>query len=144
MANTTFIVKIDEKGGINFGSEYNLARFRDFCKERKGKTLKITEQINTRTIGQNNLYWLFLGLIEYETGNNASEMHEYFKRKFLPPKFIKIKIGETEKEIKIPSSTTDLNKIDFSDYLDKISAETGVPIPDTQAYHDYYESAPLK
>ncbi len=136
----TFNVKIKEDGGLDFGSPYNLARFKDFCKERKGKTLKIQEQINTRSMSQNSLYWMFLGVIEFETGNNANDLHEYFKRKFLPPKFIKV-LG---KEIKIPSSTTDLNKIEFSEYLDKISAEVEISIPDTENYHNEQDSAPLK
>jgi hypothetical protein len=36
-------------------------------------------------------------------------------------------------EIKIPSSTTTLSKIDFGEYLDKIAAETGIPLPDPEA-----------
>jgi hypothetical protein len=64
-------------------------------------------------------------MIEAETGNNANDLHEYFKRVFLTPRFIKV-MG---KEIKIPRSTTDLNKAEFFDYLDKICAESGVAIP---------------
>ena len=140
MANTTFIVKIDEKGGMNFGSEYNLARFRQFCKDNIGKTLRIEKQISTRSLSQNQLYWLFLGVIERETGNSANDLHELFRRTLLPPKFIKV----LDKEIKIPKSTTELNKLEFADYLDKISSEVGIEIPDSQAYNDFQDSAPLK
>lgn len=139
MANTTFIVKIDEKGGMDFGSEYNLARFRQFCKDNIGKTLKIEKQISTRSLNQNQLYWLFLGVIERETGNNANELHEYFRRTLLAPKFIKV-LG---KEIKIPKSTTELSKLEFADYLDKISSETEIQIPDSEAYNNFQDTAPL-
>lgn len=140
MANTSFTVKIDEKGGLNFGSDFNLARFRQFCKENIGKILRIEKQVNTRTLSQNSLYWLYLGVIERETGNSANDLHEYFRRTLLPPKFIKV-LG---KEIKVPRSTTELNKIEFSDYMDKISSEVEIEIPDSEAYNDYKDSAPLK
>jgi hypothetical protein len=65
-------------------------------------------------------------VIEKETGNDAQDLHEYFKRVFLPPRFTKV-LG---KEIKLPASTTGLTKAEFGDYLDKICAETNVPIPD--------------
>lgn len=137
---STFLVKIDKDGGLDFGSEYNLARFRQFCRENKGKTLRIEEEISTRTLSQNNLYWFYLEIIERETGNNKNDLHEYFKRKHLSPKFIKV-LG---KEIKIPRSTTELKKHEFSDYLEKICAETGVEIPDTESYRNFMENAPLK
>lgn len=137
---STFLTKIDDKGGMDFGSEYNLARFRQFCKDNIGKTLKIEKQISTRSLNQNQLYWLYLGVIERETGNNANELHEYFRRTLLTPKFIKV-LG---KEIKIPKSTTELSKLEFADYLDKISAETEIQIPDSEAYNNFQDSAPLK
>jgi hypothetical protein len=78
---------------------------------------------------QNSFYWLYLGVIATETGDNADDLHEFFKRKLLPPQFITVR-GE---EIKIPASTTDLNKADFGEYMEKICALTGVPIPDPEA-----------
>ena len=65
-------------------------------------------------------------MIEKETGNNAHDLHEYFKRTLLPPVF-KTVLG---KEFKVPASTTDLSKGDFTVYLDKIAALTNVPLPD--------------
>jgi hypothetical protein len=136
----SFTTKIDSKGGLDFGSEYNLGRFRQYCKENIGKVLRIELQTNTRTLSQNALYWLYLEVIERETGNNANDMHEYFRRTLLPPKFIKV-MG---KEIKIPKSTTELKKTEFGDYMDRISAETGVAIPDTEAYLAKLDLAPLR
>lgn len=78
-----------------------------------------------RSLDQNAFYWLYLGVIEKETGNTATDLHELFKRKFLPP--IPKKILGTE--FKIPASTTTLNKSEFTEYLDKICAMTNVPIP---------------
>ena len=128
------------KGVWDFGSEFNYKRFIQNLKENDGKIYRIEKEVSTRSLSQNKLYWKYLELIEMETGNTANDMHEYFRRTLLPPKFIKV-MG---KEIKIPKSTTELSKIEFGDYLDKISAETGVAILDTEAYLAEIELAPLK
>ena len=92
----------------------------------KGKISIVVEK-GKRTTLQNNFYWLYLGIIAHETGDDQNSLHEYFKRKYLPPQFITA-LGKT---IKIPASTTDLDKHDFSNYLERISAETGIPVPET-------------
>ena len=121
---------IIKNGKLDLGSEYNKARFRQWCSEREGKRMKIEPVVTPRTTLQNNYYWLYLSIIELETGNNANDLHEYFKRKFLLPVFISITIKGVKKEVKIPRTTTKLNKIEFGEYLDKICAETDVPLPD--------------
>jgi hypothetical protein len=128
---------------MDFGSFHNISRFRQYCKENIGKILRIEPEINTRSMSQNKLYWLYLEVIERETGNNANDLHELFKRKFLPAKFIKVRIKGKETEIKIPSSTTELNKLEFVDYMDKISSETEIAIPDSQSYNAEMELAQL-
>lgn len=90
--------------------------------------IDIDRKKNTRSLSQNAFLWLFYGVIESETGQPASDIHEWAKRKFLPPRFLKV-MGD---EIKIPASTTSLSKYDFSIYMEKICAETGVPIPDPE------------
>lgn len=83
---------------------------------------------NRRSISQNSFYWLYLSVIEDETGNLADDLHEFFKQKFLLPKK-KVVMGE---EINIPASTKELSKFDMSEYMDKICALSGVPIPDVE------------
>lgn len=100
--------------------------FSEYAKRNPKTKYRLEAIISTRSNLQNNLYWVFLHKIERETGNNADDLHEWAKRKFLKPRFIKIK-GQ---EMKIAGSTTELNKQDFADYLDKISAECEVAIPD--------------
>ena len=46
------------------------------------------------------------------------------------------------KEIKIPKSTTELKKHEFSEYMEKICAETNVEIPDTEQYLASIDLAP--
>jgi hypothetical protein len=65
-------------------------------------------------------------LIASETGDNINDLHEFFKRKILPPRFTEV-MGE---KVKLPASTTDLSKVDFGEYMEQICALTSVPIPD--------------
>ncbi len=136
---TTFLFKA-KSGKPNFGSEFNEARLRQHLKENEGKVYRIEPEVNTRSLSQNKLYWKFLGVIEFETGQNADDMHEYFRRKLLLPKFITVN-GE---EIKIPRSTTELSKTEFGEYMEKISAMVDVPIPDTLTYLQTLDLAPYK
>ena len=79
---------------------------------------------------QNGLYWLYLKIIEEETGNFADDLHEYFKRKFLTPRELNV----LNDKMKIPGSTAKLNTLEFSDYLEKIQVLTNIPIPDIYDY----------
>ena len=135
----TFLFK--SKDGVwDFGSEFNYKRFLAYLKDNNGKEFRIEPLVHTRSLSQNSLYHLFLDVIERETGQNADDVHEWAKRKFLPPREIIIN-GE---KMRICGSTTTLNKIQFSDYLDKISSAVNVAIPDTQKYLDEIDLAPLK
>lgn len=127
-------------GGLDFGSPFNESRFKQFCKDNVGKVMHLEPEVSTRSLNQNNLYWMYLGIIERETGNNANDLHEYFRRALLAPKIIKV-MG---KDIKIPRSTKELKKHEFSDYMDKICAESGVAIPDTEQYLKEIDLAPLR
>jgi hypothetical protein len=89
-------------------------------------SIKIKKNTETRSDRQNRYYWLYLKIIERETGNESNDMHEYFKRLFLPPVFITV-FG---KEIKIPKSTTKLDKFEFGEYIRRIENMTGILAPD--------------
>jgi hypothetical protein len=119
--------------GLDFQSETQQALFKEDLKQNVGKVYQIKRIVPIRSLNQNKLYWAYLSMVEAETGNNSSDLHEYFKRTLLPPKFITV-LG---KEIKIPMSTTELNKSDFIIYMDKISALTGVPLPTTEEIQNY-------
>lgn len=106
---------------------YGKDRFDIWLGSLEGKKVIITvEQVKSkRSTDQNSLYWKYLELISAEYGDDMDSLHEYFKRKFLPP-VIKTILG---KQVKLPSSTTELGKCEFGEYLDKICAETQMPIP---------------
>jgi len=123
----TYILTVEE-GKLSAGSELNKARLQEELSQNEGKRYKLTKEQTKRSINQNSFYWLYLGIIERETGNSSNDLHEYFKRELLPPKFIKLK----GKEHKVTRSTTELNKVEFGEYMEKICAECSVPIPDPQ------------
>lgn len=124
MNHPLFIFKA-ENGKPRF-AEMSEVRFRDHLKAHDGKTYEIRLRETKRTLQQNRFYWLYLEVIEAETGNSANDLHEYFKRVHLPPRFIMV-MG---KEVKIPASTTALSKWEMGEYMEKICAECAVPIPD--------------
>lgn len=122
---------VDSK--LSFSSDTHKALFNQFLCENEGKVIQIQKYVPIRSNQQNRFYWLYLEMIEAETGNTAADLHEYFKRRYLKPKFIKV----LKQEIKIPSSTTDLTKAEFGEYLDRICAESGVQIPDPTKLEGY-------
>lgn len=102
---------------------------RPFLKEREGRIFDVFERKTTRSLSQNAMYWHYLGVIEAETGNLSDDLHSYFKRKLLPPRFKTI-LGE---EIKLPATTTELSKAEMGEYLDKIASLVNIPLPDPEA-----------
>lgn len=117
-------------GCLEWNSPTHVALFRQFANDHVGKVVRIEIPKATRSNPQNNYYWHFLGIISKETGDDVNSLHEYFKRKFLPPQTIKVTLKGVPQEIKIPASTADLSKSDFGDYLDRICVLTEVPLPD--------------
>lgn len=124
-----FRALIKEDGKFDFGSDFNLARFREFCAANPTKWVRIELEKIVRTRSQHNYYWVYLEVLSRETGHSANELHDWAKKKFLPPKFATV-MGE---EVELTPSTKALSKLEFGEYLDRICAETGVPLPDPQA-----------
>lgn len=100
--------------------------------EGKSLTIKIDREKTVRSHNQNSYYWFYLRLIANDTGHSEDELHQLFKRIFLPPEFKTI-LGT---EVKIPRTTKNLSKWEFGQYLDKICAKTGVPLPDVKQVTD--------
>ncbi len=95
----------------------------------------ISKPTKTRSDNQNGYYWgVVLKIMSKETGHTEEELHEIFKRKFLPPKVVTYRgVG-----IKMPSSTADTNTLEFTDYIERIRAEAGtmgITIPDPDQVH---------
>ncbi len=111
---------------------------------KKVYTIEITERRIKRTLSQNNLYFLWLTCISHETGNDKDDLHEFFKQKYLT--HIRTVIFDRFWVDRI--STTDLNTIQFKEFLDHIqqfaSTELAITLPDPndkrwEEFYDYYK-----
>lgn len=120
-------------------TSWQKADFHDWCKKNPTAKFYLTPIESTRTMPQNRLYWLYLGVIARETGDEADNLHEFFKQEFLIPEVLTV-MG---REVKKYPSTTKLKKQEFSDYMEKICALTEIPIPDTERFNNFMETAPL-
>lgn len=88
--------------------------------------LTIKRRSQVRSLKANALYWVYLTNISSETGHTPNELHEFFKAKFLSPRFETI----YNEEVELPPSTAILSSQEFSAYMERICAMTGVPIPE--------------
>ena len=82
----------------------------------------------TRSLNQNNYYWgVVLKLISDYTGHDPEDLHNHFKYHFL---------RKEAGNLTTSHSTTELDKIQFGEYLDKIirfaSVRLGVVIPNPE------------
>jgi hypothetical protein len=112
---------------LEWSNKLAFTKFLSENEDYKGAWIvEIEKEKGKRTLKQNDFMWLYLDHIEKETGNLSTDLHELFKRKFLPPIPKKI-LGV---EFRLPASTTELSKQEMSEYLDKISAFTEIPIPE--------------
>ncbi len=104
----------------------------NFFEKNEGKTATITIEKSHRTLTQNAYMWVYLTVIARETGNDVNELHEFFKASFLPSVIVKIKGKNSTHDFTRKKSTTELNKLEFGDYLDRVCAYTEIPLPDPQ------------
>lgn len=92
--------------------------------------IEIEKEKSRRSLNANAYLWgVVYELISKHTGHTSQELHEIYSRMFLKPKFITYK----GKEIKLPTGTSILNKIQFGEYLDRVIAEAssmGIVIPE--------------
>jgi len=107
----------------------------------KAYDVKIVNRKKKRTLNQNSLYWLWINCISDETGNDPKELHEYFSDKYLPKETIEI-FGIAKSR---PISTTKLNTVQFTNYMENIevfaSSELGIvlPQPEDLYFTDFLE-----
>lgn len=94
---------------------------------------KVEEAKSGRSAQQNRLYWKWIGIIATDTGNDAEDLHEYFKRKFLTPRTV-----ELHGEISEVYTTKRLKVAEMKEYLDRISAFAngyGIYLPHPEDQH---------
>lgn len=118
-----------KSGELIFEDKEGLRNYLQRFSPDKELVVTVRQEKSARSNNQNRYYWLILGLIADELGDDAEYYHDYFKRKFLC-------IGEKkviDEVIKITRSTTDLSTSEMEDYLAKIrqfcSLELSIVIP---------------
>lgn len=106
----------------------------NYFSSQEGKELTATfsKAKSQRTLSQNAYLWgIVYKLVGEATGHSVNEVHEILKRMFIPPRIIVYR----GKELRIAGSTSNLSKIEFSEYLERIRAEAGelgITIPDPE------------
>ena len=101
-----------------------LAKFED------PKVIVTVEGIRSeRTLNQLAYYWgIILPLIAEHTGHSTPDLHEIFKRLYLPPKLVKWR----GRDIKMPNTTKELSKGEMVEYIERVIAEAaqlGIVVP---------------
>jgi hypothetical protein len=95
--------------------------------------IKVERLKNSRSRNQNSYYWgVVLDVIANDTGHTQEELHQIFKKMFLPKIFKKL----GDKTVIINGSTTALSTDEFARYIDRIIAEVsqiGIAIPPAEA-----------
>lgn len=128
MLKAKFPAKV-ANGKLEFKNPTTL--FAHIGKFRPEDELEVTveKHRSQRSNQQNRYYWgVVLNIIANETGHSTEELHEIYKRMFLPRKVIKYR----EREFPVPSSTTDCDISDFHEYIERVRAEaaqSGIVIP---------------
>ena len=117
--------------------KYNLSkpidkeRYKTYCNRlyRLEKWVEVKEIRTKRTPSANRLYWAWLNCMGVDTGYTSEDMHSFYKKMFLEPKFIKLGLDGNM----IEPTTTNLDTKDFSVYMDKVhhhaSEEVGIYLP---------------
>ncbi len=123
--------RIDKDGNIELSARSGAA-----IRENKGKDIVITLAKKKRSSKQNNYYWgAILPTISGHTGHTVAELHEAFKKLFLPRRLISV----NGKQVYLTGSTTKLTTGGMTEYVMRISAEAanmGVVLPDPDDYYN--------
>ncbi len=118
-------LKILEDGTLTLSPHHRVYLSKFHGKDFVGEVEK-----SKRSLSQNAYMWVYLEIVAKETGNMSEDLHYYFKSSLLPKVIVKIKGRKGVYEIEKLASTTKLDKLQFGEYLEKICAITGVPLPD--------------
>lgn len=124
-----FIAKI-EKGALKFNNPDAVSTYLRGFSVGQELDVVISKPTRHRSTPQNDWYWgAILPIISRETGHTVEELHEIFKRKFLPRKTVRYR----DQDIVMPGSSADCTTIEFSEYIERIRSEVadmGITIPE--------------
>lgn len=133
MSQTAVLVK--ENGEVRMNKSFDF-----MCSQLRNGRYKVTIERYTepRTLSQNALMWLWFTCIEQETGTSKQDVHDYYCNLFLRRTAV-IKGKETV----IAGSTSRLNTIQMTDFLNKVKADAAselgimLPLPADRFYQEF-------
>lgn len=103
-------------------------------------TLSIKRKTKPRTISQNALMWMWFKCMEESTGTPKEDFHDYYKAKYLGRN-----IELRGRLVHVIGSTTELNTLQMTDYLNKIQSDAAVefgitlPLPADRHYQSFID-----
>lgn len=101
-------------------------------------TVSITRKTKPRSISQNALMWMWYKCMEDSTGQPKKDFHDYYKAKYL-----KRQIVINNRPLTVIGSTTELDTIQMTDYLEKVKADAAtefgimLPLPSDREYQTF-------
>lgn len=101
-------------------------------------TVRIIRKTHPRTVSQNSLMWMWYKCMEDSTGQPKEDFHDYYKAKFLTRQVV---IGN--RWVPVVGSTTDLNTLQMTGYLEKVKADAAtefgitLPLPEDMNYQTF-------
>ena len=133
MAQIATIIKRD--GVVTIDKSFDF-----MCSQlRNGKhKLTIERYTEPRTLSQNALMWLWFTCIESETGTDKQDVHAYYCEKFLSKT-----IQFNGKDETVSGSTSKLNTLQMSDFMNKVQADAAselgitLPLPADRYYEEF-------
>ena len=103
-------------------------------------TITVKKVSEKRSIGQNDLMWMWLTCIERETGTPRDEVYMYYCKKFL---MRTVAIGQRME--KIYMTTTKLNTEQMTTFLNQLQADAAselgitLPTPQDRFWESFYQ-----
>ena len=101
-------------------------------------TVKIVRKTQPRTISHNSLMWMWYKCMEDATAQSKDNFHDYYKAKFLSRQIV-----VRNRWVTVVGSTTDLNTLQMTEYLEKVKADAAVefgitlPLPQDRNYQAF-------
>lgn len=130
------LISIDQEGKSTVSRRDEMERF---LKANAGNRL-ILEIRKQRSAKQNNVWWMYMGILSDHTGFTPEEMHEVCKFKFLLTEKVNENTGEVMNFIR---STRDLSSTEMNDLQEKLkvwAAESlKVVLPDPNQQIDLFD-----
>lgn len=127
------------KTGLDFGTPYNEARWRQFCKDHEGKLVKVELPKAIRSLPQNAwFHGVIVPMIAHEIGeDDLGYVKAILKAKFLSKEAVLAgKDGKWDKAT-VTGRTSRLTKVQFGEFCERCrrwaSEFLGLDIPDPQS-----------